>query len=160
MPYLIDGHNLIPKFGIDLSAEDDERQLVQILQNFARVTRKTQIEIYFDRRANHPDGGKLPSSLKITFVRAPKLADQALAERLKALGNGAKNWTVVSSDNYVQREAKNRGATPLSSEEFAAIVNQSLRIQRSENTFRDNSLSQKEVEDWLKIFNNKNKNQD
>ncbi|HWS23630.1 MAG TPA: NYN domain-containing protein [Anaerolineales bacterium] len=160
MPYLIDGHNLIPKFGIDLSAEDDEYQLVQILQNFARVTRKTQIEVYFDRRANHPDGGNFSSFLKVTFVKSPKLADQALAERLKALGSGAKNWTVVSSDNYIQREAKNRGATSLSSEEFAAIVNQSLRIQRSEDTFRDNSLTQKEVEDWLNFFNNKNKDQD
>jgi hypothetical protein len=28
MPYLIDGHNLIPKLGIPLSAEDDETKLV------------------------------------------------------------------------------------------------------------------------------------
>jgi len=160
MPYLIDGHNLIPKFGIDLSSEDDERQLVQILQNFARVTRKTQIEIYFDRRANHENAGKLPTSLKVTFVKAPKSADQALAERLKTLGNGAKNWTVVSSDNYVQREAKNRGAMALSSDEFAALVNQTLSNQRSENPFREEGLTRKEVEDWLRIFNDKTNEHD
>jgi hypothetical protein len=38
MPYLIDGHNLIPKLiGFSLRAMDDEEQLIPLLQTFSRV---------------------------------------------------------------------------------------------------------------------------
>ena len=49
MPYLIDGHNLIPKLaGFSLSAMDDEMQLIPLLQTFSRV-RRQPVEVYFDR---------------------------------------------------------------------------------------------------------------
>ena len=31
MPYLIDGHNLIPKMGLKLADLDDEMQLIELL---------------------------------------------------------------------------------------------------------------------------------
>ena len=37
MPYLIDGHNLIPKLGLRLDLPDDEMQLIGILQEFCRL---------------------------------------------------------------------------------------------------------------------------
>ena len=38
MPYLIDGHNLIPKVaGLSLKAVDDEMQLIELLQEFCRI---------------------------------------------------------------------------------------------------------------------------
>ena len=37
MPYLIDGHNLIPKVrGLSLQSMDDEMELVELLQEFCR----------------------------------------------------------------------------------------------------------------------------
>ena len=47
MPYIVDGHNLIPHVGLRLNAEDDEMALVEMLREFCRV-KKTRIEIYFD----------------------------------------------------------------------------------------------------------------
>jgi hypothetical protein len=40
MPYLIDGHNLIPKLGLRLDSMDDEQELIAILQEYARLERK------------------------------------------------------------------------------------------------------------------------
>ncbi|MBP1702274.1 MAG: hypothetical protein H6Q38_1381, partial [Chloroflexi bacterium] len=41
MPYIVDGHNLIPKIpGLSLRAIDDEMQLIELLQEFCRVQRK------------------------------------------------------------------------------------------------------------------------
>ena len=37
MPYLIDGHNLIPKLGLRLESLDDEMELIAILQEFCRT---------------------------------------------------------------------------------------------------------------------------
>ena len=53
MPYIIDGHNLIPRIP-DLSLQDidDEMQLVEMLQDFCRISRK-KVEVYFD---NAPPG--------------------------------------------------------------------------------------------------------
>ena len=49
MPYLIDGHNLIPKIpGLSLEMLDDEDRLIELLQEFARV-RRQRIEVFFDQ---------------------------------------------------------------------------------------------------------------
>ena len=48
MPTLIDGHNLIPKLGLRLDSFDDELELVERLNEFCRLARKTQVEVYFD----------------------------------------------------------------------------------------------------------------
>ena len=50
MPYLIDGHNLIPKSGIRLEAVDDELELIAALQDFAR--REPGARIVYDVRAS------------------------------------------------------------------------------------------------------------
>ena len=47
MPYLIDGHNLIPKLGLRLDSVNDEMELISILQEYCRLERK-QVELYFD----------------------------------------------------------------------------------------------------------------
>ena len=53
MPFIVDGHNLIPKVpGLNLQDMEDELQLVELLQEFCRINRK-QVEVYFD---NAPPG--------------------------------------------------------------------------------------------------------
>ena len=64
MPYLIDGHNLIPKLGLRLDACDDELALVTRLQEFCRL-RRAQVEVYFD---GAPPGQ--PASRKFGAVTA------------------------------------------------------------------------------------------
>ncbi len=106
MPYLIDGHNLIPKIpGLSLQAEDDEQQLITLLLEFCRLQRK-QVEVYFD---NAPPGGVRArnfGNVIARFVRQGSTADQAIRQRLERLGRAARNWTVVSSDLAVQTEAR------------------------------------------------------
>ena len=48
MPYLIDGHNLIPRLGLRLDSMDDEMELIAILQEFYRTERR-QVEVFFAR---------------------------------------------------------------------------------------------------------------
>lgn len=153
MPYLVDGHNLIPKAGLRLDSIDDEMDLVAVLQEFARLHRR-QVEVYFDGAPAGQAGIRNLGTVKAHFVRAGTTADDAIARRLKKLGRAAKNWTVVSSDRQVQANARAARAEVLSSEEFARLLQQTPRIETAKPA-ADRKLPPDEVDEWLKIFGSK-----
>jgi len=153
MPYLVDGHNLIPKVGLRLDSIDDELELVAVLQEFARLHRR-QVEVYFDGAPADQAGARSLGTVKAHFVRAGMTADAAIARRLKKLGRAAKNWTVVSSDRQVQADARAAKAEVLSSEEFARLLQQTPRGGSSKPA-ADRKVSPAEVDEWLKIFSSK-----
>ena len=150
MPYLIDGHNLIPKLGLDLSSFDDEIALIERLNEFSRISRRGRLEVYFD---NARPGGPEKQTIGLAsafFVRRPKIADEAIRQRLLHLKNDAKNWNVVSSDHRVQAEARAAGARVISSEEFARTVTETLRAGPPAGDKK--SMSAQELEEWLTLF--------
>ena len=154
MPYLIDGHNLIPKLGLRLDSVDDELELVAILQEFCRLERR-QVEVYFDGAPASQVGMRKLGAVTAHFVPLTSNADMAIRRRLNKLGKGAKNWTVVTSDRQVVADARSARADVVSSEAFAKIlkdVRSSPRIQKNERT-----LSKEEVEEWLKTFEGRKK---
>jgi len=153
MPYLVDGHNLIPKVGLRLDSFDDEMELVAILQEFARLHRR-QVEVYFDGAPAGQAGTRSLGTVKAHFVRAGTTADTAIARRLKRMGRSAKNWTVVSSDREVKTAARSAHAAALSSEEFAQMLYQTPRGETNKPA-ADRKVSPGEVDEWLKIFNSK-----
>jgi uncharacterized protein len=153
MPYLVDGHNLIPKVGLRLDSIDDEMELVALLQEFCRLHRR-QVEVYFDGAPAGQARTRGLGAVKATFVRTGTTADAAIARRLKKLGRAAKNWTVVSSDREVQAEARAAHAEVLSSEEFARLLQQTPRGE-SGKPATDKKVSPAEVEEWLKLFGSK-----
>ena len=155
MPYLIDGHNLIPKLGLRLDSMDDENQLIEILQEFCRVEQR-QLEVFFDGAPAPRAGTRKLGAVTARFVRLGNTADNAIRSRLKQLGRSARNWTVVSSDRQVQTEAHAAHAEAISSDVFAAML-----IGRRDSAPKPDSerkLSPKEVEDWLKVFEARNHN--
>lgn len=149
MPYLIDGHNLIPKMGLRLDSMDDEMELIAILQEYCRLERK-QVEVYFDGAPTSHAGTRKHGVVTAHFVPLKSTADNAIRARLQKMGRSAKNWTVVTSDHRVQLEARAVQAEVLSSDAFAATLKQA---RNSAPKPADNrKLSSKEVEDWLKLF--------
>ena len=154
MPYLIDGHNLIPKLGLRLDSIDDEMELVAILQEFCR-TEQRQVEVFFDGAPAPQAGTRKVGTVTAHFVRLGTTADDAIRNRLKRLGKSAKNWTVVSSDRQVQAEAHAAHAEVISSDSFAGLLKQARNSSKPKG---DQSLSPKEVEDWLKLFEERNHN--
>lgn len=153
MPFLIDGHNLIPKIpGLNLQALDDEEQLIKLLQEYCRRQRK-QVEVFFD---NAPPGGVRARNFGLVivrFVRQGTTADQAIRERLTRLGKLARNWTVVSSDLTVQSWAKAAQARPMPSEDFARLLVNALDEQKvDQGEFTESGLSKDELDEWLMLF--------
>ena len=150
MPYIIDGHNLIPNIqGIHVDDLEDETQLTEILQDFCRNNRK-DVTVYFDRAATGHANAKSFGRLTAKFVRADITADDGIMRHLKRLGNEASNWTVVCADHEIQNAAKRSQARVLSSQDFANQLNNPPLEKASEETPK---LSKTEVDDWLTLFN-------
>ena len=153
MPYIIDGHNLIPKIpGLSLEAIDDEEQLIALLQEYCRVRRR-QVEVYFD---NAPPGQPRARNFGLVtarFVRAGRTADQAIGARLGRLGRSARNWTVVSSDHGVQSKVRAAQARVMTAEEFADELLAALeQVEPGPAAKEEGELSAEELEEWLRLF--------
>ena len=155
MPYIIDGHNLIPKLGLRLDEPDDEMELVRLLQDFARI-RRQQVDVYFDGAPAGQAGMRKFGSIKAHFVRQGQTADSAIRRRLEEMGKAAKNWIVVSSDHEVQSAARVHQAHSLRSEEFVKQIRTALTTTTQSGT-SESKLSEKEVEEWINLFTNKGK---
>jgi predicted RNA-binding protein with PIN domain len=151
MPYLIDGHNLIPHIGLRLDSFNDELELAERLNAYCRLSRRTGLEVYFDNApSGYPETRRI-GLLTAHFIRRPLIADEAIRMRLKKLGKAAKNWSVVSSDHRVQGEARAVGAKVISSDEFAATVIDMLRAGPPASEHHA-SMTEREVEEWEKLF--------
>jgi predicted RNA-binding protein with PIN domain len=153
MPYLIDGHNLIPKLGLRLASLDDEEELITRLQEFCRL-RRAQVEVFFDGAPPGQATTRRVGLVTAHFVNQEASADAAIEIQLARLGKAAKNWTVVSSDGRVQRAGRAAHAGVLASEEFAREIS---RVQAISTTItkHEATLAPAEVEEWLDFFNRK-----
>ena len=149
MPYLIDGHNLIPKLGLRLDSIDDEMELVAILQEFCRLARR-QVEVYFDGAPAPQAGTRKLGAVTAHFVPLGTTADDAIRRRLKRMGKSAKNWIVVSSDRQVQADARAAGAEIISSDAFSRQMKKAR--DTAPKAAGDRKLSKQEVDDWLSLF--------
>jgi len=154
MPYLIDGHNLIPKLGLQLDSIDDEIELISILQEFCRRERK-QVEVYFDGAPAAQAGTRKLGAVTAHFVLLGRTADHAIHNRLQRLGKSAKNWIVVTSDRQVQAEARTVHAEIVSSDSFAKLLQRARKS--APKISHDQKLTEDEVDEWMRIFEEKNK---
>jgi len=152
MPYIIDGHNLIPKIpGMKLDDVDDELQLVKLLQDFCRVSRKN-VEVFFDQAPAGSSGARTFGCVVARFIRQGRTADQAIHDKLRRLGGEARNWTVVSSDQEVRKSARSARAKLMQVEEFAEQLLGLVGVSSDDLHSNDGKLSAEEVDEWMEFF--------
>ncbi len=150
MPYLVDGHNLIPKLGLCLNDPDDEQALISRLQAFCRLSQKS-VTVYFDGAPPGFAGMRKSGAVTAHFVRQGHTADAALRQRLKQLGKAARNWVLVTSDRQVQSEGRAAQAQVISSEDFARLVSDTLQGAAG-NSQSPGDMSDDELDEWLRLF--------
>jgi predicted RNA-binding protein with PIN domain len=151
MPYLIDGHNLIPKLGLRLDSPDDELGLIARLLEFCRV-RRAQAEVYFDGAPPGQAATRKTGAVTAHFVRRGSSADAAIELRLSRLGRSARNWSVVSSDGRVQGAARDAHARIVPAEEFARRMSAAAGPPAGGSKDAAGGLTPEEVEAWLAEF--------
>jgi predicted RNA-binding protein with PIN domain len=148
MPYLIDGHNLIGAFpGLALADPEDERKLLQVLEDFGRFTRRKMV-VYFDR--GQVGMGPLSTSgrmVRAHFIPPPRQADDAIVDFLRRRKD-ARQYTVVSSDSEIRIQARRAGAKVIASDVFAREVRETVRGMAKEKP----PEGPEDIETWLEIF--------
>jgi predicted RNA-binding protein with PIN domain len=155
MPYIIDGHNLIPKLpGFSLSDADDEQKLIDLLLEFARVKQST-LEVYFDKAPAGFANTRQLGRVKAVFVSEKTIADTRIMSRIKSLGNSARNWVVVTSDRRIIADAKAAHAGALSSDIFAKQIMATLD-SKGDNPSQSREMTPEELDNWLKLFEKRN----
>ncbi len=156
MPYLIDGHNLIPKIrNLSLESMDDEMELVVMLQEFCQ-RRQKQVEVFFDNAQPGQPRARNFGNVIARFIPSPKTADQAIHDKLVRLGATARNWTVVSSDHAVQNSSRAARAQVLTSEAFARLLGESLKEDQIETKRRsETAMDEDELDEWMHLFGDK-----
>lgn len=159
MTYLIDGHNLIGKIPwLDLAAMDDEMELIQVLQVFARKRRK-RIEVYFDQATPGYSGKRVYGNVVSYFVPRGHSADDAILARLKSLGKSAANYVVISSDHMVQKNATENRAKIVTSEVFAGELKNTIQAGDGEDLSQDTAIDERDVNYWLDLFERNSRNE-
>ena len=151
MNYLIDGHNLIPKTGGELSELDDEARLLAQLQVFARLGRH-RIEVFFDGAPPGSSGKRQVGVIVAHYVRKGRTADESIVARLNQLGKEARNWILVTSDRQVQSEGHVRQAQVVSSESFAAGLLAAQAEAQLQRRKEPEEMSAEELDAWLRLF--------
>lgn len=160
MIYLVDGHNLIPKVpGFSLKSMDDEMQLVELLQIFARVKRK-KVEIYFDNAAIGKAGTRKIGMVTAHFIRQGSSADQAIRQRLGKSIKENHDYRVVTSDQAVQHAARQNHADFQSSESFVKEILDGLNQSNLVSKSVDKKVDEEEVNEWLEVFTQSKSNND
>lgn len=157
--FVIDGHNLIPKIhGIALSDMDDENQLIEILNEFSRLSR-TQVDAFFDGAPNLTAGGKKTGLVRTHFILKGLSADEAIIEYVKNRQKPDFPIIVVSSDHWVQGAVKNYGAAVMSSESFAVEIQKVFTSPKATQEQKEKQLTPGELAMWLHEFESKQNGQ-
>jgi len=147
MPFLIDGHNLIPHIqGLNLAHLDDEIALLKLLEAHFRKERR-QAVVFFDRAAAGQENDITYGFVSAHFTRPPLNADTAIRNAVSKLGKAASNYTVVSADLEVSGHARRMGARVITSAEFAQQL-----ASRGKRKANQESAAEVDLDYWLKVF--------
>ena len=150
MPFLIDGHNLIPHVrGLSLAQLDDELALLEILDSYFKGERKKAV-VFFDKAAPGSGQDLQRGFVSAHFTRPPLNADKAIRNAVRGLGRSAANYTVVTSDLEVSDNVRRLGAQVLSSAEFAQRLTSGGKRKKSAKCEPTDN-----VDYWLKVFGGK-----
>lgn len=164
---VIDGYNLIhkiPEKSVGEAMAARREQLELALARYRRKTRRHVIVVY--------DGGSAPKPLttsgavEVTFSGTVRSADHWIIDHVRALGNRAGMTLVVSSDREIRRNATAYGAKCIDSETFIeelaamgiALSASGIPKKRrtgSEQKESGRSLSETEIDYWLRLFDGK-----
>lgn len=157
MPYLIDGHNLIPNLpGFELADPDDETRLVQLLQDFCR-RKRTSVEVYFDRAPAGQEGKRGFGQVTAHFISQHSSADAALINRLHRIGKNTSGWILVTSDRRIQAQAQAARLKIIASQEFSRLLLAESGQQEASDPGADPhaALTADELKTWLELFSPK-----
>jgi predicted RNA-binding protein with PIN domain len=149
VPILIDGHNLIGRLpAISLGDPDDEMRLVQLLQSYQARTGKPVTVVFDPGWTFALSETRRYGGVSVVFAGQGSSADAVILRRVRRSAN-PQGYLVVTSDRELARAVTSLGARVLDASAF--VVELSQRGDESPG-WKETSLSDDEVEEWLALF--------
>lgn len=156
--YIIDGYNMIHRIEryrslLVTSLENARQGLLLQLSNF-RARTMADLSVVFDGQRS---SRQKTYGIKVYYSDRPNNADDFIKRLVDTLKH--RNMvTVVSSDNEVMWYAKNSGCAVVSVEHFQSQlerVKTTSAAGKEMDAKSDPNLSSKEIDEWIKLFNQK-----
>ncbi len=150
MPYLIDGNNVIGRFGqLDPNAHKSRKRLIGELATFVKATRQ-KVRVVFDgaQDPEFPEGTRM-KSVHISYAKSGSDADQRIKDIVRR-STSPRDIVVVSSDRDIVSFVSARGAKTMGSQDFRHELDKAReKLSMSDKTH----LSQKiDVDEWMEFF--------
>lgn len=158
MPYIIDGNNLIGSDpDIPLNDLDGRKRIIESVRRF-QERKNNKVVLVFDGKPDHGSRLQLISS-RFTVIY-PRLGESADMEIKKILEGYTyfKDVVLVSSDRELKTFARDKGARTVNAIDFLFELKKSFRAADKEDDKKERinqKLSDSEVDQWLKIFDQK-----
>jgi hypothetical protein len=95
-------------------------------------------------------------AVQVVFASQRSTADRVMMERIRKMPD-TREWVVVSSDNDVITTAKLRRMQTMSAVDFAVLMKSPSKPVVDLGEEADVRLSKDEVEEWLKLFGNRDR---
>jgi len=152
MSYLIDGHNLIPNFGLRLDRRMMKCKLIGILQEFCRLQRR-EAEVYFD---GAPVGqARTQSGHRHRSFRSSRHNGGIPPSRTGSRNWGARRATGSWSVRIARSKTPHTRNAPTASHRISLreLINKSPKPGIKSNI--DKICPSEEVDEWLKLFGRK-----
>ena len=150
--FIIDGHNLIPKvYGIHLSDPEDESRLVEMLNEYCRLSR-TRVEVFFDGAPAPSKPMKKSGLVHVHFIRLGLTADDAIIKYVQDHHRPENPLIVVSSDHRIQNVVRVLKAESMSSESFNVEMQRVFSSPEVARKQKEKKLTESEIQQWLEEF--------
>lgn len=153
MPVLVDGHNLIGQIaGLRLDDPEDEYKLVLLLRRYATRKRGRRVVVVFDHGIYGHPANLNGYGVECVFAKSPRDADAEIMRRVGKIRRSS-DWVVVSSDRAVVGAARGHNIRVQSSHDFGRkLLIRSTATAALDEKDSDRKLSEREIEEWLRLF--------
>ena len=157
MPTVIDGNNLIGSSpDISLDDPDCRQKIVQMVRKYQELKNNKMVLVFDGEPDFYPPGKSEKMKFRVLFPRMGESADDVI-KKILAEYNDFKDVVLISSDRELKSFAKLKGARTLNSIEFyfeLKRVRRQIGSKEEHYKFMQSRLSDKEVDHWLKVFEN------
>lgn len=139
-----------------LDDPNDEEKLVEYLRRYCARTGHRLTVIFDPGHGYHPAATKKQGAVTVQFASQGQTADQIIKQRLGRVKD-PQGVMVVTSDRAVQQAARQARVRTLTSSEFAQHLLSTLSAPEAADLGSqvEVKLSADEVDEWLKLFKNK-----
>ncbi|PCI77196.1 hypothetical protein COB21_03420 [Candidatus Aerophobetes bacterium] len=160
MRYIVDGYNLFFTYQEvypSVSFEDARALFIQTICSLASKSR-LKITLVFDtHHVQEPDllpHVKKLSGIDVIYAPSDLSCDDYIIEMLSGHKSHL-NWTIVTSDNNLQRMAKQKNTLCLSTHSFIELIDKKICKNSLSLDTKNSNFTHRDQKRWEKIFEQK-----